>query len=241
MKFTVSALLLLFVFMMTADVAFRRTTCSNGSRRTRSSDRIGRDRCRGTSPICDEGPNELELLALDIARRAVLAHYPHAGRNPMRTLQVKVRPEGDVVHTYARLAWAPDHRHPEKHFESEVFASVIYTTDIRRIFDISYKDNRLKPFRLFNRRVDLVSKLNEDLERRDPLRMATPLVGNRQDLLVHETDDGSCTPWAVIMPGMPQVRMTTSTQNGSRSRHQSRRNKHISRTFPQTNRAINEP
>ena len=132
----------------------------------------------------DDGPTEHELLALDIARRSVLAHYPKAGRNPIRTLQVKTRPEGDVIHTYARVAWSECEQAPRKSYESEVFATMIYTPDIRRLYDISYKDNRLKPWRMFNRRIDLLSKINEELERRDPLRMATPLVGNRHDLLV---------------------------------------------------------
>lgn len=133
---------------------------------------------------CDDGPTEHELLALDIARRSVLAHYPKAGKNPIRTLQVRVRPDGDVVHTYARVAWTDAAIGSGKSYESEVFASIVYTPDLRRLYDISYKDNRLKPWRMFNRRIDLLSKINEDLERRDPLRMATPLIGNRQDLLV---------------------------------------------------------
>jgi hypothetical protein len=126
---------------------------------------------------------ELEHLAVDIARRSVLAHYPHASRNPIRTMQVQVRPEGDVVHTYARLAWSKDHGEPDKFYESEVFASLVYTRGIRRIYDISYKDNRLIPWRICNRRIDLVSKLNEDYERRDPLRMPAALVGHRLDVL----------------------------------------------------------
>lgn len=132
----------------------------------------------------EDGPSELECLAVDIARRSVLAHYPKAAARPIRTLQVRSRPQGDVVHLYARLQWSCGLPGFVRSYESEVFASLIHTPDIRRIYDISYRDNRLKPWRVFNRRIDLISRLNKEFERRDPLRMATPLVGNRQDMLV---------------------------------------------------------
>ena len=129
-------------------------------------------------------PSEAELLAVDIARRALLARYPAVARQPVRTLEVRVRPEGDVLHTYARLHWTLDKKEPFQFHECEVFASLVYTPDLRRIYDISFKDNRLHPWRVFSRQVDLVSVINEELERRDTLRMASPLVGNRQSVLV---------------------------------------------------------
>ena len=126
---------------------------------------------------------ELEYLAVDIARRSILAHYPQAGHDPMRTLEARVRPEGDAVHTFAKVQWSFTDARGTRYHEAEVFASLIYTPDARRMFDISYKDNYLVPHRAFNRKVDLLSKFNEEFDRRDPLRMPAPLVGRRMDFL----------------------------------------------------------
>ena len=133
--------------------------------------------------ILAEGAGELEAIAVDIARRSVLAHYPTAGRHPIRTLEIRTRPEGDVVHTFARLQFAVSYFSGKKFHESEVYATLIYTSEIRRVIDLGYKDNCLTAHRLFNRRVDLISKINEDYERRDPLQMPAPLVCRRLDLL----------------------------------------------------------
>lgn len=127
---------------------------------------------------------ELDDLAVDIARRVLLAQTPHAGKNPIFTEEVRVRPEGDAIHTYARLRYATSTRSPRKMFTAEVFASMIYTPEVRRVYDISYKDNRLFPRRLFNRKIDLLSKINEEFERRDEMIMPMPLIGNRMDLLL---------------------------------------------------------
>ncbi len=132
-------------------------------------------------PVRDTG--ELEFLAVDIARRAVLAHYPQVGHDPMRTMEVRVRPEGDIIHTFAKVQWSyTDARGPRYH-EAEVYASLVYTPDARRMYDISYKDNYLVPHRAFNRRIELVSKYNEAFERRDPLRRPAPLIGRRLSFL----------------------------------------------------------
>lgn len=126
---------------------------------------------------------ELERLAVDIGRRCILAYYPVAGEDPMRTLEVRVRPAGDVINTYVKIQWSYTDARGSRFHESEIFSTLIYTPETRRMIDISYKDNHLQPHRAFNRRIDLLSKFNEEFDRRDPLRMPAPTVGNRMDFL----------------------------------------------------------
>ncbi|MBI1247946.1 hypothetical protein GC197_08920 [bacterium] len=126
---------------------------------------------------------ELEKLAVDIGRRCILAYYPVAGEDPMRTLEVRVRPAGDVVHTYAKIQWSFTDVRGSRFHESEIFSTLVYTPQTRRMIDISYSDNHLEPHRAFNRRINLLSKFNEQFDRRDPLRMPAPEVGNRMDFL----------------------------------------------------------
>ena len=139
---------------------------------------------------------ELEALAIDVARRTVLAYHPHAANLPMYTLEVRVRPEGDLVHTYARLHVRKSHKpvrkhrklaklfhSPERLTEAEVFATFIYTPGYRRLVDVSYEHDRLIPFRLYNRTADIVTMYNREFENRDDLRMRVPLVGQRTDML----------------------------------------------------------
>ena len=136
-------------------------------------------------PFCEQpvsGIGELEQLAVDIARRALLAHKPHAAKEPFHTVEVQVRPEGDVVHTYARLMVMEDDE-DDRPFECEVFASLVYTRGCRRMFDISYRDNDCVPDRYHQRTAELLSAFNTEFERRDPLQMATPMVGPRMDVL----------------------------------------------------------
>ncbi len=131
----------------------------------------------------EQALGELEFLAVDIARRSVLAHYPKAGRHPIRTLEVKVRPEGDIIHTYAKLEWSKTICRKTFMYNAEVSSSIVYTPENRRVFDLTYKDNTLIPGRIWNRRIDLVSKINDEFDRLDPLRSPAPLIGNRMDIL----------------------------------------------------------
>ncbi len=128
---------------------------------------------------------ELEFLAVDIARRSVLAQHPRAANAPIRTVEFLVRPAGDEVHTYAKLLWTPKERESIfKWYTSEVYATLIYTREMRRVYEISYRDNFWVPFRNFTH-IDLVSKINEEFDRRDGVRAPHPqmLPGPRLDCL----------------------------------------------------------
>jgi hypothetical protein len=111
----------------------------------------------------------------------VLAYYPHAAEYPIRTLEVRIRPEGDVVHTYARMN-LNQHHYDHYSIKAEVFASLIYTPQYRRVIDLSFRDNGL-PHRDCNRTAEIVTQYNNEFERRDPLEMRHRAVGPQMDEL----------------------------------------------------------
>lgn len=142
----------------------------------------------GWIPMAADGPlgstpaDELELLAVDIARRTLLAYYPSASRAPIRTTEVWVRPKGDIIYTYARLIWSLDRRE-RRSYSCEVFSSIIYMPERRRMYELSYQDNYKHPHRNHELTADVASKYNEYFKSRDPLMLPHPLIGSRLDLL----------------------------------------------------------
>lgn len=147
-----------------------------------------------TSPFFVEesvsGIGQLEQLAVDIARRTLLAHKPHLAKDPIYTVTSEVRIEGDIIHTYARLRIPDDDDDDdddddmELPFEAEVFSSLVYTRGFRRMMDLSYRDNCATPTRICRRTADVVSAYNTEFERRDPLQMSMPPLGDHVKTLV---------------------------------------------------------
>ncbi|MEM0925160.1 MAG: hypothetical protein AAGJ83_03910 [Planctomycetota bacterium] len=126
---------------------------------------------------------ELIELAVDVARRVVLAYHINASRHPIRTLEVDFRRQGDQVHTHTRLSWS-SHRKGTKLYESDVFASFVYTPTVRRIYDLQYRDNCRVPLSQFDLATPIVTQINDDLKRRDPLGRPTLKLSSRSDVLM---------------------------------------------------------
>jgi hypothetical protein len=155
--------------------------------------------CAACSPLagCHENPGEsfpstvqndiLELFAVDIARRCLLALHPYAADEPILTLDVVVRPSGHIVHTYARLQWHRRHwwnlRGPAKVYETEVSASIVYHPDRRRVFDVSYVDNAYLPFRNIDMTSQVTASYNEDFALRDGTGLPPKFLSDRVDVL----------------------------------------------------------
>ena len=135
----------------------------------------------------DAVPNdELAALAVDIARRTLLAQHPHTAKSVIYTAEIMVRPQGDVTHLYARLIWM---KHPRGHrsYHSEVFATLVNVTETRRVFDLDYKDNCGVPFHNFGRAPEIISMINDDLKQRDKFGMPHPSVGPDLEYLAPRT------------------------------------------------------
>ncbi len=155
--------------------------------------------CSACSPLagCHEDPaasfpstvhdDILELFAVDIARRCLLALHPYAADEPILTLDVVVRPSGHIVHTYARLQWHRRHwwnlRGPAKVYETEVSASIFYHPDRRRVFDVSYVDNAYFPFRNVDMTSQVTASYNEDFALRDGTGLPPKFLSDRVDVL----------------------------------------------------------
>ena len=127
----------------------------------------------------DDG--EITGLAVDIARRVVLAYYPKASRHVIQTEDVNFRRQGDQIHTYARVIWSVNKKYT---YASDVFASIVYTPNLRRVYEVRYKDNFHIPMRNFNETSPVITAINNDFKNRDPLMMPTEKLGSRTDLLV---------------------------------------------------------
>jgi hypothetical protein len=129
----------------------------------------------------------LELFAVDIARRSLLALHPYAAKEPVLTLDVVVRPSGHIVHTYARLQWHRRHwwnvRGPAKVYQTEVSASIVYHPDRRRVFDVSYVDNAYLPFRNIDMTSQVTASYNEDFALRDGTGLPPKFLSDRVDVL----------------------------------------------------------
>jgi hypothetical protein len=129
----------------------------------------------------------LELLAVDVARRALLALHPYAADQPIVTLDVIVRPSGHEVHTYARLEWYRHHwwqaSDVRKTYQSEVSMSMVYHPDHRRLHDISYVDNAWLPFRNVDMSSQVVASYNEDFALRDETGLPPKFLSDRIDVL----------------------------------------------------------
>lgn len=155
--------------------------------------------CAACSPLaeCHEDSTEsfpstvhddiLELFAVDIARRCLLALHPYAADEPILTLEAVVRPSGHIVHTYARLQWHRRHwwnlRGPAKAYETEVSASIVYHPDRRRVFDVSYVDNAYFPFRNIDMTSQVTASYNEDFALRDGTGLPPKFLSDRVDVL----------------------------------------------------------
>lgn len=134
---------------------------------------------------CDDWQDnyDLDALAADIARRVVLAHYRGAGRNSIRTRDIKVRRQGDQVHTYARVAWSLE-RSPRNIYHSDVFASIVMARGLRRVYRIGYKDNYKCPVSAVDDQSSpIVTQINDDFRNRDPIGMESEKLGSRLDVL----------------------------------------------------------
>jgi hypothetical protein len=128
----------------------------------------------------------LQLMAVDIARRTLLAMHPYAAKHPIVTLDVVVRPSGHQVHTYAKLQWRRAHwwrRGEAKVYESEVSASFVYHPDQRLLYDISYVDDAWLPLRNYDRASDVVAAYNEDFGLRYGTGLPPWLLSDRIDVL----------------------------------------------------------
>lgn len=129
----------------------------------------------------------LELLAVDIARRSLLAIHPYAAERPIVTLDVIVRPSGHDVHTYARLQWTRRHwwqgENQVKSYQSDVSATLLYHPDKRLIYDISYVDNAWLPFRNIDMTSQVAASYNEDFALRDKTGLPPKFLSDRADVL----------------------------------------------------------
>jgi hypothetical protein len=164
---------------------------------TGACDPSGSGPCCSPGVDCHEDPGvavpssvhrgELELLAVDIARRSLLALHPYAADQPIITLEVVVRPHGHVVETYVKLQWYRRHwwnlRGPRKTYESEVSAAIVYHPDHRRVYDISYVDTAYLPLRNIDMTSQVAATYNEDFALRDGTGLPPKLLSDRIDLL----------------------------------------------------------
>lgn len=138
-----------------------------------------------SEPLCELGcrqESDLNALAIDIARRVVLAHYKHAGRNSINTRDVRVRRQGDQVHTYARVAWSPD-KNRANVYHSDVFSSIVMARGVRRVYRIGYKDNFRVPMTNCDETSPIITQINDDFQNRDPLGLPSEKLSDRGDVL----------------------------------------------------------
>ncbi|MEO1525612.1 MAG: hypothetical protein AAFX06_09250 [Planctomycetota bacterium] len=130
---------------------------------------------------------ELIALAVDIARRVVLAHYKHAGLNSIHTCDVRYQRQGDQIHTYARVSWSPE-RMRRNSYQSDVFASIVMTRGLRRVYRVGYKDNyRFPRASSIDETSPIVTQINDDFRNRDPLGLETEKLGSRTDVLLRRS------------------------------------------------------
>jgi len=124
-----------------------------------------------------------EKLAVDIARRTLLVHNACAANYPIRTAESSVRPQGDVVHLYARLIWQGGLLGWST-YESEVFATVVYTPNLRRVYELSYRDNCSVPLKNYDSTSKVITQYNTEFAGRDKFMMPHRDVGPDPDVLL---------------------------------------------------------
>lgn len=162
-------------------------------------------------------PDILQLLAVDIARRTLLALHPHAARKPIVTLAVRVRPQGHAVHTYAKLRWYRKcmwRPNDFGEFESEVSASLVYHPDRRRVFDLSYQDNAYLTYLCVDRASQIVASYNEDFALRDGVGLPPRMLSHRLDVLEPYEKPRVLNIWPVRAPD-PRAKSLRSVRRDS--------------------------
>ena len=137
-------------------------------------------------PAIAHGPL-LDMLAVDIARRSLLAVHPEAGYRPIITEEVLVRRQGHYVRTYARLRWYKKHLWQKgrniTRYQSEVSASIVYHPERRRVTDLSYIDNAFLTFRNIDRASQVVATYNEDFSLRDDVGIPAKVLSQNVNVL----------------------------------------------------------
>ena len=137
-------------------------------------------------------PGELESLAIDLARRVVLAYDPKAGKQPIQTVNVEVRSEGELVHLYARVKAESKTGillHRSKPILWDVSATLIYRPSLRRVVDLNVKTDGLIPYRVCPRIPQLVTALNDEFDRLDPFGFPTPKLNWQLESLPPRTKE----------------------------------------------------